>query len=51
MASGASPGRAVQYKAAAIVLKKALEALADIKEPGAIRDLPFRWRRYEDLEK
>ncbi len=33
------------------VLKKALEALADIKEHGAIIDLPFRWRRYEDLEK
>lgn len=32
------------------VLKKTLEALTDIKEPGTIRDLNYRWRRYEDME-
>lgn len=34
-----------------IVLKSALRALETLKEPGAIIDLPYRWKRYEDLEK
>ncbi|MBI3753751.1 MAG: hypothetical protein HY266_06905 [Deltaproteobacteria bacterium] len=33
------------------VLKKAFHALADMEEPGTIQDIPFRWRRYEDMEK
>ena len=33
------------------VLRKALEALTTITKPGTIVDLPYRWRRYEDLEK
>lgn len=41
------PGRADQQ---AIVLKAALGALEEITEPGTILDLPFRWKRYEDLE-
>jgi hypothetical protein len=32
-----------------MILKKALEALVDIKEPGTIIDLNYRWRRYEDM--
>ncbi|MBI5237503.1 MAG: hypothetical protein HY887_03665 [Deltaproteobacteria bacterium] len=31
------------------VIKAALQALRDIKEPGIIIDLPFRWKRPEDL--
>lgn len=32
------------------VLRKAFQALTDIREPGEIVDLPFRWRRekYEE---
>ncbi len=33
------------------VLKSALRALGTIKVPGTIIDLPYRWKRYEDLEK
>jgi D-proline reductase (dithiol) PrdB len=44
-------GEPYNIKQQATVLKKALEALVDIKEPGTIRDLPYRWRRYEDLDK
>ncbi|MFQ5441531.1 MAG: hypothetical protein ACE5EB_02270 [Thermodesulfobacteriota bacterium] len=33
------------------VLKSALRALREIKEPGTIIDLPYRWKRYEDLSK
>lgn len=32
-----------------VVLKRALKALETIEEPGTIIDLPYRWRRYEDL--
>lgn len=38
-------------KQQAIVLKKALEALTAIKTPGTIVNLPYRWRRHEDLDK
>lgn len=31
------------------VLRSAFNALETIKEPGAIIDLPYRWKRYEDL--
>ncbi len=31
------------------VLLSALRALVEIKVPGTIVDLPFRWRRHEDL--
>ena len=31
------------------VLKGAFNALETIKEPGTIIDLPYRWKRYEDL--
>lgn len=33
------------------VVKSALKALIAIKEPGTIIDLPYRWKRYEDLKK
>ncbi len=33
-----------------IVLKKTLNALETIKEPATIIDLPFRWKRHEDLK-
>jgi D-proline reductase (dithiol) PrdB len=33
------------------VLVAALNALVSIKEPGTIIDLPFRWKRHEDLDK
>lgn len=42
------PGRVEQQMA---VLKSAFKALESIKEPGTIIDLPYRWRRYEDLKK
>lgn len=42
------PGRVDQQMK---VLECAFRALREIKEPGTIIDLPFRWRRYEDLEK
>jgi len=44
-------GEPYNIKQQMTILKKALEALTDIKEPGTIRDLPFRWKRYEDLER
>lgn len=34
-----------------VVLKNALLSFEVIKEPGTIIDLPYRWRRYEDLKK
>lgn len=40
------PGRVEQQR---VVLECAFRALVEIKEPGTIVDLPFRWRRYEDL--
>jgi D-proline reductase (dithiol) PrdB len=36
------PGNAPQQRT---VLRAALKALVEIAEPGAIVDLPFRWRR------
>ena len=33
------------------VLSAAFRALKEIKEPGTIIDLPFRWKRREDLGK
>lgn len=32
------------------VLKKTLQALVKIKKPGIIVNLPYRWRRLEDLD-
>ncbi|MBI5902627.1 MAG: hypothetical protein HZB84_03965 [Deltaproteobacteria bacterium] len=32
------------------VLRSAFNALETIKEPGAIIDLPYRWKRYEDIK-
>ncbi len=40
------PGNVEQQ---ATVLLSALKALVEIKVPGTIVDLPFRWRRHEDL--
>ncbi|MBI5586794.1 MAG: hypothetical protein HY889_00330 [Deltaproteobacteria bacterium] len=42
------PGRVEQQMT---VLRSAFKALVTIREPGTIIDLPYRWRRYEDLEK
>ncbi len=33
-----------------LVIRKALELLENIKEPGSIIDLPYRWKRPEDLK-
>ncbi|HHL39397.1 MAG TPA: hypothetical protein ENJ37_02715 [Deltaproteobacteria bacterium] len=41
------PGRVDQQRR---VLERALQALETVEEPGTIIDLPYRWRRYEDLE-
>lgn len=32
-----------------VVLKSALRALSTIKDPGTVIDLPYRWKRPEDL--
>jgi len=32
------------------VIKSAFRALETIKEPGTILDLPFRWKKPEDLK-
>ena len=42
------PGNAGQQRK---VIECALRALVEIRTPGTIIDLPFRWRRHEDLEK
>lgn len=42
------PGRTDQQR---IVLNSAFKALKTIREPGTIIDLPYRWKRYEDLKK
>lgn len=42
------PGRTDQQTR---VLKAAFRALVEITVPGTIVDLPYRWRRYEDLER
>ena len=43
------PGNAAQQRT---VMREALKALLAITEPGAIVDLPYRWRRetYEEQE-
>ncbi len=42
------PGKIEQQM---IVLRAAFKALETIKEPGIIIDLPYRWKRHEDLKK
>ncbi|MDO8426858.1 MAG: hypothetical protein Q7T24_05030 [Deltaproteobacteria bacterium] len=42
------PGKIEQQM---IVLRAAFKALETIKEPGTIIDLPYRWKRHEDLKK
>jgi len=42
------PGRPDQQ---IVILKDALAALETLKTPGAIIDLPYRWKRYEDLKR
>lgn len=42
------PGSARQQST---VLRCALRAVERIEEPGTIIDLPFRWKRPEDLDK
>jgi len=41
------PGRTDQQMT---VLKSAFKALEEISTPGTIIDLPYRWKRYEDME-
>ena len=41
------PGRTDQQRR---VLEDAFKALEEITEPGTIVDLPYRWKRYEDME-
>lgn len=41
------PGRKDVHTA---VLRSAFNALETIKEPGTIIDLPYRWKRYEDIK-
>lgn len=41
------PGRVDQQTR---VLTVALSALEEMTEPGTIIDLPYRWKRYEDME-
>jgi D-proline reductase (dithiol) PrdB len=43
-------GEPFNLKQQTIVLKRALHALEEITTPGIIIDLPYRWRRYEDLD-
>ena len=31
------------------VMEEAFKALYEITEPGTIIDLPYRWKRYEDM--
>jgi len=38
-------GEPFKVKQHMTVLKRAFDALRDIKEPGTIIDLPYRWRR------
>jgi len=42
------PGKTEQQR---IVLKNTFRAFEEIKTPGTIIDLPFRWKRPEDLKK
>ena len=42
------PGRADQQMA---VIKAAFKLLVSAITPGTIVDLPYRWKRYEDLKK
>ena len=41
------PGRVGQQMT---VLRSAFKALEEISTPGTIIDLPYRWKRHEDLE-
>jgi D-proline reductase (dithiol) PrdB len=43
-------GEPFHLKQQTTVLKRALRALEEIDTPGTIIDLPYRWRRYEDLD-
>ena len=40
------PGFAPQQE---VVLKNALDLAINAHEPGTIKKLPYRWRRYEDM--
>lgn len=42
------PGRAAQHRK---IIESAFKALNEIKEPGTIIDLPYRWKRHEDFAK
>lgn len=42
------PGRVDTQRA---VIGAAFKVLVSATEPGIIVDLPYRWKRYEDLEK
>ncbi len=44
-------GEAGNVRQQRVVLGRALSALIEIKEAGTIIDLPYRWRRYEDLDR
>lgn len=44
-------GEPFKIETQAAVLKAAFKALETIKEPGTIIDLPYRWKRPEDLKK
>lgn len=41
------PGRVDQQM---LILRRALSALDEIKTPGVIIDLPYRWKNEEDLK-
>lgn len=41
------PGRIDQQE---LIIKRAIDALVSIKTPGTIIDLPYRWKRDEDLK-
>jgi D-proline reductase (dithiol) PrdB len=43
-------GEAGNLRQQRVVLGRALRALVQIEEAGTIIDLPYRWRRYEDLD-
>ena len=43
-------GEAGNVKQQRVVLGRALKALAQIEEAGTIIDLPYRWRRPEDMD-
>ena len=41
------PGKIAQQRR---VMEDAFKALIEITEPGTIVDLPYRWKRYEDMK-